>query len=212
MGAMNTRMETPEQLEYRRLRRRDPGALERWFLDNADAVYTFVYYRVGRDRELATEVVQDTFVFALRKLDDFDPTRGGMLTWLTLVARNCIRRSMRERGRYRTNGDPWEKIDARLMGTYRAIESSPLPDEVLDRRETVELVQATLSNLPGDYRQALRQHYCEQRSLREMAAMRGVSEGAVKSLLHRSRLAFKAAFRTIAESFGEDPSIRRATP
>ena len=212
MGAMDTRMKPPEPLDHHGLRRRDPEALERWFLEHADAVYTFVYCRVDRNRELATEVVQDTFVFALRKLDDYDPTRGGMLTWLTLVARNCIRQSLRDRGRYRTIGDPWEKIDAQLMDSYRALEAAPLPDEVVERHETAELVQATLSNLPDGYRRALREHYCEQRSLREMATTRNVSEGAVKSLLHRSRLAFKAAFGAIAESFFEDPAGRRATP
>jgi len=212
MGAMNTRMESPEQLDHHRLRHREPDALKRWFLDHADALYTFVYYRVGRDRELATEVVQDTFVSALRKLDDYDPSRGGMPTWLTFVARNCIRRSMRERDRYRTADDPWEKIDARLVDAFRALESAPLPDEVVERQETAELVQTTLSNLPEGYRRALREHYCEQRSVREMAAARRVSEGAVKSLLHRSRLAFKAAFEAITESFIEGPTAGRATP
>ena len=212
MGAMDTRLKPPEQLDHHGLRRRDPQALERWFLDHADAVYTFVYYRVGRDREIATEVVQETFLDALRKLDEFDPSRGGMLTWLTWVARNRIRQSLRDRGRYRTTDDPWDKIDARLLDSYRALESTPLPDEVVERHETAELVQTALANLPDGYRQALREHYCDQRSLREMATTRNVSEGAVKSLLHRSRLAFKAAFRTIAESFAEDTAVRRVTP
>jgi RNA polymerase sigma-70 factor (ECF subfamily) len=212
MGAMDTPMESPEQFDHHRLRRREPEALRHWFLDHADAVYTFVYYRTGRDRELAVEIVQDTFVSALRKLDDYDPARGGMPTWLTFVARNCIRRSMRERDRYLTADDPWEKIDARLVGAFHALESTPLPDEVVERQETAELVQTTLSNLPEGYRRALREHYCEQRSVHEMATARSVSEGAVKSLLHRSRLAFKAAFETIAKSFAETPTARRATP
>jgi len=50
-------MKPPEQFDHHKLRRRDPQALERWFLDHADAVYTFVYYRVGRERELAARRV-----------------------------------------------------------------------------------------------------------------------------------------------------------
>ena len=69
-----------------------------------------------------------------------------------------------------------------------------------------------LSNLPGSYRSALRQHYFEQRSLREMAATSGSTESAVKSLLHRARLAFKAAFQTIAESLHDRPAAGRQTP
>jgi RNA polymerase sigma-70 factor (ECF subfamily) len=135
-----------------------------------------------------------------------------MLTWLTLLSRNCIRRALRQRRRYRTDGEAWERIDERLAAAFRQIEASPLPDEVLEKQETAELVQMALSNLPDGYRKALTLHYCEQRSLQEIASARGSTEGAVKSLLHRARLAFRSAFVAITESLHEPPSGRRLTP
>jgi RNA polymerase sigma-70 factor (ECF subfamily) len=193
-------MKSRYEIEYRQLRDRDPEAVERWFLEYADAVYTFVFYRVGRNEELATEVVQETFLAALRKIGDFDPDRGEMLPWLTYTARNCIRKALRRRGRQKEIGDRWEEIDRKLLAAYGELASSPLPDEVLEKKETTELVQMALSNLPDSYRRALMQHHCEQRSLEEMAGGCGMSESAIKSLLYRARLAFRAAFQTIAES------------
>jgi RNA polymerase sigma-70 factor (ECF subfamily) len=186
--------------------------IESWFLEHADAIYTFVYYRVGRDEELATEVVQETFLSALERIEDYDRERGPMLPWLTYTARNCIRKALRQRGRLQSVGDRWEVIDRKLLAACSELATRPLPDELLEREETAELVQMALSNLPDKYRIALRQHYCLQRPLREIADDLGVTEGAVKSLLHRARLAFKAAFETIAESFERQPRPRRVIP
>jgi RNA polymerase sigma-70 factor (ECF subfamily) len=196
-------------------KRKKPRAgqeVERWFLEHADAIYTFVFYRVGKDEELATDVVQETFLSALERIDDYDPKRGPMLPWLTYTARNCIRKALKQRGRLKSLGDRWEVIDRKLLAAYGELASSPLPDEVLEKEETAELVQMALSNLPGNYRRALQEHYCRQRSLHEIARGLGVTEGAVKSLLHRARLAFKAAFETIANSFESEPRPRRVNP
>lgn len=201
-----------DELEIGRLKRRLPEAVERWFLCHANLVYTFVFYRVGRDAELAEEVVQETFLRALQEIEEFDPRRGSMGTWLCFVARNRIRRVLRERGRYRADGMDWERIDRRLLDAYRRLDSFPLADEALERRETADLVRMTLANLPENYRDALRLHYYDRRSLEQIADLRGSTAGAVKSLLHRARLAFKAAFETLAEVLREAPPDRRTAP
>jgi RNA polymerase sigma-70 factor (ECF subfamily) len=199
-----------DALEVGRLKRRLPEAVERWFLSHANLVYTFVFYRVGRDEELAEEVVQETFLRALQEIDRYDPQRGSMGTWLCFVARNRIRKALRERGRYREVGVPWERIDRRLLEAYQGLDAAPLADETLERDETADLVRMTLANLPEKYREALRLHYCERRSLEQIAALNGSTAGAVKSLLHRARLAFKAAFETLADSLHRPPASRRA--
>lgn len=183
-------------LEIERLKRRQPEAVERWFLSHANLVYTFVFYRVGNDADLAEEVVQETFLRALQGIESYDPRRGSMGTWLCYVARNRIRRALRERGRLRSVGVDWERIDRRLIDAYHRLDSAPLSDWTLEQRETTDLVRMTLANIPDNYREALRLHYCDQRSLEQIAELRGSTAGAVKSLLHRARLAFKTAFET----------------
>jgi RNA polymerase sigma-70 factor (ECF subfamily) len=200
MDDMQNRVNEISGYEIKQLRERRPRAIERWFLEHADALYTFVFYRMGKDEELATEVVQETFLTALERIEDYDPARGAMLPWLTYSARNCIRKALRERGRLKALGDHWEAIDRKLLAAYGELENRPLPDELLEKEETAELVQMALSNLPDNYRDALQQHYCGRRTLREIGTDLGITEGAVKSLLHRARLAFKAAFETMADS------------
>jgi RNA polymerase sigma-70 factor (ECF subfamily) len=185
---------------------RRPDAVEAWFTTYADPVYTFIYYRVGKDPEIAADVTQDTFTTALDKIAEYQQERGEMLPWLTYVARNCIRKTRRRQARYTMAEDLWERIDQRLISAFSALAEEPLPDEVLLRQETAELVRMALSNLPCRYQRALEQRYYQQQTVKEIAASEGITEGAVKSLLHRARAAFQVAFTTIAETISESHS------
>jgi len=184
------------------LRRRDAAATETWFLAHADQVYSFVFYRVGKDPEVAADVVQETFLTALDRIDRFDPERGSMAVWLMYLARNNIRAANRHRSRMETDSGIWERIDARLVASSLDPAADPLPIDLLERREAAELVQMTLAHLQESYRRALVEHYFEQRSLADMAGRNDMTEGAVKSLLFRARNAFRAAFGVIAGELG----------
>jgi len=71
--------------QLRRLVRKDPKAIERWFHAYSDTLYTFVYYRLGKDANLSAEIVQETFLKALKRIRHYDPKRGSMFAWLTYL-------------------------------------------------------------------------------------------------------------------------------
>ena len=181
------------------LRNREPRAVERWFREHADAVYTFAYYRAGKDPDLAADIVQETFLTALGRIAEYNPERGPMLAWLACCCRNCIRKVLREKGRHGTAVEAMDGIDARLAAAGRAMAAEPLPEELVGRQETKELVRLALADLPDHYREVLSEHYFERRSLQELADTHRTSEGAIKSLLHRARVAFKTGFLAIAD-------------
>jgi len=212
MGAMRKHPNPFSETDLARLRRRRPEAVERWFRDHADGVYTFVFYRVGKDDDLAADVAQETFVTALGRIGDYDPERGAMSTWLTYTARNCIRSALTRSKRHRAEAARWQAIDETLVAAYREMERAPLPDEIVEQHETADLVRMTLAHLPEHYREVLTRRYCRQQPLEEIASSRGTTEGAVKSTLHRARLAFKAAFLTLAGSLEDRPTPRRVNP
>jgi RNA polymerase sigma-70 factor (ECF subfamily) len=212
MGAMRKHPSPLSETDLARLRQRRPEAVERWFREHADGVYTFVFYRVGKDDDLAAEVAQETFVTALGRIGDYDPERGAMSTWLTYTARNCIRSALTRSKRHRAEAARWQAIDKALVAAYGEMEHAPLPDEIVEKHETADLVRMTLAHLPEDYREALTRRYCQQQPLEEIAASRGTTAVAVKSTLHRARLAFKAAFLTLAGSLETRSASRRMNP
>jgi len=186
--------------DIRMLRSREPEAVKRWFLEYADTVYTFVFYRVGKDAELADEVVQETFLYALKKIRHFNPKRGTMAVWLTYISKNCIKKALKERDRGISHFESWDKIDDKLLAIYKQLATTPLPEDVLERQETIALVHMTLSSIPGNYKEILEQRYFYEQPLVEIARMYQISEGAARSLLHRARIAFKATFLGFAEA------------
>jgi RNA polymerase sigma-70 factor (ECF subfamily) len=190
----------PDDPGIRMLRSREPQAVKRWFLEYADTVYTFVFYRVGKDADLATEVVQETFLSALKKIKHFNPKRGTMAVWLTYVSKNCIKKALKERDRGIAHFESWAKIDDKLLAIYKQLATTPLPEDVLERQETIALVHMTLSSIPGNYKEILEQRYFYEQPLVEIARMYQISEGAARSLLHRARMAFKATFLGFVEA------------
>jgi RNA polymerase sigma-70 factor (ECF subfamily) len=178
----------------------DREAAESFFRRHLGALYEFVHYRVGGHRPTAEDLVQDTFLTALERLAAFDG-RSSLHTWLCGIAKNKIRTWRRQR-RPMAMEDVLAEADPEIEASLMAIDSEPLPDEVLAREETKELVGATLSSLPPDYREALVQKYVEDLSTPEIASRTGQHVKAAESTLHRARLAFGRVFTLLVKKRG----------
>jgi RNA polymerase sigma-70 factor (ECF subfamily) len=165
-------------------------------------LYMFCLYRVGRNRHLCEEVVQETFVQAIRKLRQYDPARAGnnIFTWLIGLARNQIHRVLSREKAAVSLEALWARMDKELLQVYARLDCDPFGDEVLGREETRQMVNATMSQLPPHYREALEAKYVQGQSVRDIAAASGISEKAAESLLTRAREAFRATFLALARN------------
>lgn len=181
----------------------DKLAIARFYDAHVDGLYTFVYYRVGRDTALAEDVVQETFAVALSRQADYDAKRGSVGSWLTVLSRNVIRDHLRAHKRSDELAQTWERIDATLAQTFASMAERPLPGEVLERAETRDLVHMAVANLPEQYRNALTRKYVDGESLETLAGELGISVDAAKSLLARARRAFRDTFATLSAKLSE---------
>jgi RNA polymerase sigma factor (sigma-70 family) len=146
--------------------------------------------------------VQETLLRALRDLDRYEPERANnnIFPWLTGLARNEIHRVLsREKGAVSLEA-LWARMDRELLSLFARLESQPLADEVLAREETRELVNATMSQIPPHYREALEAKYVSGQSVSAMARTMSMSEKAVESQLTRARKAFRAAFLALSRN------------
>jgi RNA polymerase sigma-70 factor (ECF subfamily) len=189
--------------DLRAARSGDKQAIERFYEAHVDGLYTFVFYRVGRDTSLAEDVVQETFTIAMSKQADYDPARGSIGSWLTVLSRNVIRDQMRAHKRSDELATTWDRIDVSLAQNFAAMAERPLPGEVLERAETRDLVHMAVANLPEQYRNALRRKYVDGESLETLAGELGISVDATKSLLARARRAFRDTFATLSATLSE---------
>ena len=85
------------------------------------------------------------------------------------------------------------RLDAQLdVETLPSAASWSRPEEWLIRREEFHSHLRAFRSLPPDCRELLRLIFVERRSYREVADRLGVTEGALKSRIHRCRLALRA--------------------
>ncbi len=174
----------------------DARALENFQRLLLTPCYRFVFYRLGGNADEVEEVVQDTFVSALESLHRF---RGdsSLFTWTCSIAKFKIAALIRNRSR--------EKLSRVLLGSDEQIEAmlakieqQELPEEILMRAETEDLVGATMASLPPNYQALLTQKYVEQSAVQAIANRQGVSAKSVESTLTRARVAFRRTFGLLA--------------
>ena len=168
-------------------------------------LYAFCLYRVGRNRHLCEEVVQETLVRAIRELERFDPERSAndIFPWLTGLARNEIHRVLSQEKAAVSLEVLWARMDRELLAVYTKLDSELFSQTVLKREETRELVNATMSQLPPHYRETLEAKYIRGRSIHDIAQLLSLSDKAVESQLTRARQAFRATFLALSRNLEE---------
>lgn len=69
------------------LKRNEKKAFDYLYDQYSGALYG-VIYKVLRNEEIAADVMQEVFVKIWRKINDYDPARGRLFTWMMNIARN----------------------------------------------------------------------------------------------------------------------------
>lgn len=154
-------------------------------------LYAFCLARLGRDHHAAEEVVQETFTRALERIEQFDPDRGELRTWLAWLARNAIRRANQERRRFQGT----EARELALVASPAALARGP---DDFDDLDALALVEPVLARLPDHYRLVLERKYLLGEPVRAIAESSATTEKAVESLLARAREAFRATYVSLA--------------
>ncbi len=146
-----------------------------------------VAYRFFRERSLAEEAAQETFLKAFAQLKSFEG-RGSMEGWLTRIATNTCLNIVRATKRRPElvaadlNEDENEWLEKKLSET-----SSDRHREVENRRVAADLAERLLETLSAEDRLALTMIDGEDASVSEVAQMTGWSESKVKVRAFRAR-------------------------
>ncbi len=187
---------TDEADLVRRLRAGDEGAFRALVEANLPRMLAVARRMVGE--EGAEDVAQEAFLSAYRAIGAFDG-EARLSTWLHRITVNAALmrlRSRRTASRREVRVDdllPRWKEDGHRVGVEGADEATP------DRRaadaETRRRVRALIDELPEDHRDVILLRDIEELDTRQTAQVLSVSEGAVKTRLHRAR----QALRTLLE-------------
>jgi len=148
--------------------------------------------RMLRNQQDAEDALQETFLQVYRGLKNFEG-RSSFSTWLFRLATNVCLMKIRHRGTEPSQLLPLEEyLPQHEEGQHPLIQDWPdLPDEILLNKESREKMMEALEKLPPEYRAVFVLRDLEGLSNAQTAEAMGISIPAVKSRLHRARLALR---------------------
>jgi len=161
-----------------------------------DRVYSLVFNQVDRNRDVAEDIVQETFLAALKSAKGFKG-RSSAYTWLCSIAYHKVadhyRRQSRERKRMVSG------VDVDTIDVSENPGRQPQPDRLIESAETRQVVNEALAKLPWDYRQVLILKYVEELSVQEISQIMDRSPKSIEGLLTRSRKALQTQLAGLRE-------------
>ena len=142
-----------------------------------------VLFRITRNCDAAYDAVQEALMRAWQNIGRFE-SRSQFSTWLTRIGINEAYRGLR--------GSAEPPLELTDQVGERIPAWGARPDEVFESREFLQAVDRVLGELPLDYRTAVTLRDVEGLSTAEAAEILGIGERALKSRVHRGRMALRA--------------------
>ena len=170
--------------------------MDTWVDDHADYLYRFALPRV-QDPSLAEDLVQETFLAAIRSRDGFQG-RSSPRTWLTAILKHKIidhfRRTVREKPMAEAEG-PTENVDALFdgRGHWKSAPGDWAQDPVAlyEQKEFIDQLGKCLEKLPQRLRNAFVLRELDGMSTREIRGILNISESNAWVMLYRARMSLR---------------------
>jgi RNA polymerase sigma-70 factor, ECF subfamily len=146
-------------------------------------------FRMVRDRELAEDLAQETFVKTLNAIDSYRP-EFKFSSWIFKIANNAAIDHLRRRelDTLSLDGSPHAETPEAMQATALQIgarQESPL--ETVEAKELGTAIEAAIGSLRPEYRSCILLRHVEGRAYEEIAEILNLPLGTVKTYIHRAR-------------------------
>ena len=197
MAVYNTQMvdsilKTNDAQLVKDLRGGKPSAVAELYNTHADRIYSLVFNQVDRNHEVAQDIVQETFVAALKSAANFRG-QSKVYTWLCSIANKKVSdfyRRQKRQAKYQTT----TALEPDQIGDVGVLVPDPAAAE-----ERHEVTRQVLFSLPLHYRQVLILKYVEEMPVLEISQIMGRSPKSIEGLLTRARNELRTKLATQSE-------------
>jgi RNA polymerase sigma-70 factor, ECF subfamily len=146
-------------------------------------------FRMVRDRELAEDLAQETFVKALNAIDSYRP-EFKFSSWIFKIANNAAIDHLRRRelDTLSLDGSPHAETPEAMQATALQIGArQETPLETVEAKELGTAIEAAIGSLRPEYRSCILLRHVEGRAYEEIAEILNLPLGTVKTYIHRAR-------------------------
>ncbi len=159
----------------------EPAAFGLLYERYVGRIYNYVYYRTG-DHHEAEDLTARTFQRAMAHIGRYDERGVPFSAWLFRIAHNLVANWHRDRSRRQILS-----LDEIVLTGL----SQDRPESAAEVNEEREQLLAAIRRLPGERQQLLILKFGERMSNAEIGKVMGRSEGAIKSLYHRTLISLR---------------------
>ncbi|MFN8528048.1 MAG: sigma-70 family RNA polymerase sigma factor [Anaerolineae bacterium] len=146
-----------------------------------EKIYSYIYYRTGNHHD-AEDLTARVFFRAMSHIETYTERGVPFQAWLYRIAHNLIANWHRDRGRRKIIA-----LDEFLASSLK----SEAPDRQAEENEEREALLNAIRRLPEERQQLLTLKFVEHLSNAEIGQMMNRTEGAIKSLYHRTLIALR---------------------
>jgi RNA polymerase sigma-70 factor (ECF subfamily) len=166
--------------------KREPDAFGVLYERYVGRIYSYVYYRTGNHHD-AEDLTAHVFHRALKHVARYVDRGVPFSAWLYRIAHNVVANWHRDRSRREIL-----PIDDMVVPTHRRED----PAVVAESKDRQDMLLRMVRRLPPERQQLLILKFVEQMSNAEIARIMGRTEGAIKSLYHRTLVALREDLAT----------------
>jgi RNA polymerase sigma-70 factor (ECF subfamily) len=159
----------------------DPLAFGALYERYVGRIYNYIYYRTGNHQD-AEDLTARTFYRALKVISRYVDRGAPFSAYLYRIAHNIVANWHRDNSRRQV-----VSLDELVTGTQKKDGPAALAEE----REEQDLLLQAVRQLPPDRQQLLILKFVEHMRNAEIAEVMGRTEGAIKSLYHRTLVALR---------------------
>ena len=154
----------------------DEEAFSILYQENIKKIYSYIYYRTGNVKD-AEDLTARVFQRALKHITRYKRTKVPFSAWLYRIAHNLVANWHR---------DSKHKRELPLEDHAYIQSKSVVPEKQIEKNQQIEHLMRVVRKLSQDRQQLLILKYMDDLTNREIGAIMKKSEGAIKSLYHRT--------------------------
>jgi len=154
-----------------------------------------------RDRTIAEDLAQDTFIKVLNHIDKYRP-EFKFSSWLFKIANNVAIDHLRRRrlDTISIDGSPNAATASEIeASSFEIADQAESPLEELASRELGTAIERAIATLRPEYRACIMLRHVEGRSYEEIAATLDLPLGTVKTFIHRARHQLREQLQELRE-------------
>jgi len=144
-------------------------------------IYNYIYYRVGNSHD-AEDITARVFYRAMGGISRYDNRGVPFSAWLYRIAHNLVANWYRDNARKK-------EVSLEEVGQFQ--QRSEHLESVMVQTQENEVLMKAIRSLPPDRQQLIILKLVEDLSNQEIGEIMGKSEGAIKSLYHRTLLTLR---------------------